>query len=134
MKINELRLENFINFSSKIGERHELHKVTAINKNEVFLQKIHEEEEVKCKIEDCHSVRLTDSWLEYFGFEKHKQGRKNSLIIVKYSYRGLDIVNWGDGIFRLSNSFSRSLKIEIKTVHQLQNIFFEATGKELKTK
>lgn len=75
-------------------------------------------------------IQLTVGWLDGFGFEKEEEGGLESYDYYLEIGDELDIyANWNDGKLRcLSVSF---LEIEINYVHQLQNLYFALTGKEL---
>jgi len=76
----------------------------------------------KKKIHGYKPIPLTEEWLVKFGFES-----------VRYSM-SLPVYNL-DGVIELQNDFSISYngshKVEIKWVHQLQNIIHALTGEEL---
>lgn len=68
-------------------------------------------------------IPLTEKWLLEFGFEKHIQGE---CYILQKSFKFR--IEFSD----LSNIWiNYELKVQCKYVHQLQNIFFVLTGKEL---
>jgi hypothetical protein len=66
-------------------------------------------------------IPLTEEWLVRFGFEKHK----TTDIYPTYA-KGL--INVNDGlVWVINNGFLN----HIKHVHQLQNLYFALTGREL---
>jgi hypothetical protein len=66
-------------------------------------------------------IPLTEEWLVRFGFEKHK----TTDIYPTYA-KGL--INVNDGVvWVVNNGFLN----HIKHVHQLQNLYFALTGREL---
>ena len=82
-------------------------------------------------------IPLTPEILEKCGFKKYSHEPGYSLgsdekdeICDEYSFGKLTIMDWGNG-FVLSNSFSFDLRIELKYLHQLQNLYFALTGEEL---
>lgn len=82
-------------------------------------------------VNELKPVALTEKWLLGFGFTKSSAGKEGEYNFVEYYEKNsLCICNWGDG-FVMSNAFARGLRINLKSVHQLQNLFFAITGKEL---
>ena len=67
-------------------------------------------------------IPLTEEWLLKFGFEKNK----NSDLYFRLNNYEYFIEN---GI--IDNGYSRMNEISVKYVHQLQNLYFALTGKEL---
>lgn len=63
-------------------------------------------------------VKLTEEWLIKFGFVKHSGGYLSSDSSIELTF---DFLVWKPNIKRL----------EILYVHQLQNLYFAITGKEL---
>ena len=48
----------------------------------------------------------------------------------EYTIGKLSIMDWGNG-FVMSNSFSFDLRVELKYLHQLQNLYYVLTGNEI---
>jgi hypothetical protein len=70
----------------------------------------------------CKPIPLTEEWLLRFGFEK------------KYkNYEMGDFMFFKGSCSRISYKLSL-IGINIKHVHQLQNLYFALTGEELKLK
>lgn len=61
-------------------------------------------------------ISLTEEWLEKFGFEQHPWGWVNQIRLTNKSY-----------IYQTDNGDN----VKITYVHQLQNLFYVLTGKEL---
>jgi hypothetical protein len=72
-------------------------------------------------------ISLTEEWLIKAGFK-----RSEAEDVVYYQHGKLVICNWDNKGFIMSNAFSFDLRVELKTVHQLQNLYFALTGEELK--
>ena len=74
-------------------------------------------------------IDLDKEWLEIFGFKQRciLYGKK---YVEYYDHSKLTICNWGNG-FTMINAFAHGIRIELKYVHQLQNLFFAALYKEL---
>ena len=72
-------------------------------------------------IENIKPIQLTEEWLLKFGFEKD-----NELNFVKFSFKVHFWSNYNSYMYGWIGG-----NIEIKYVHQLQNIYFALTGQEL---
>lgn len=128
MKANELRTENLVKakpWNNEILTVNFIDNKQTINKISIGFK----EKEVGCFIEDVIPIPLTEEWLLKLGYKK---GDNNN--------RGQLFENWlggfylKDGLLKpkpyyFDNAFSETL--EIKYVHQLQNIHFALTGEEL---
>jgi len=109
MKENELRIGNY--YDNNNGG---FSQVTANVISEVW-----EAERTWCK-----PIPLTEEWLLKFGFEKNDNGFFNLINDSEVEILIRDDFWTCDGIvFSLFN---------LKSVHQLQNLFFALTGEELK--
>jgi len=71
-------------------------------------------------------IPLNEEWLVKFGFEKDK-----SAFIYGYYALYNNEIYWSGGVYSACDSISN---IEIKYVHQLQNLIFALTGEELTLK
>lgn len=84
-------------------------------------------------------IPLDESWLIRARCKKyvHKPGYNLNDEIdekcIEYSIGKLTIMDWGNG-FTLSNAFAHGLRVDLKFVHQFQNIIFALTGTELEFK
>jgi hypothetical protein len=124
MKANELRIGNYYSCASNEGIIYP--KVKAIQYNEFgFLSDID-----GTNFEICKPIQITEQWLLWFGFEKSKEQ------IHEYDY-----FKGRYSIFRNSlNEFNFNFLnpgdwyMEIKYIHQLQNLYFALTGEELTVK
>lgn len=72
--------------------------------------------------ENYKPIYLTEDWLEKFGF------KTDDIIWVKDE---IQIGHYKSGFYLCSGTLLRLSK-KIKYVHQLQNLYFALTGKELK--
>ena len=76
--------------------------------------------------EDCDGIPLTEEWLLKFGFEKDKKGFLHNVRFVFHHIYGWKILeNWIKNWVGIR---------EIKYVHELQNLYFALTGKEIELK
>ena len=107
MKASELRIGNLIKDRAKVVE--------VENHHFSLLESYHKE--------DFQPIPLTEEWLLKFGFETK------------------DKVFWDVGNFRVGQDrwggydyVNRRVDIDLKYVHQLQNLYFALTGEELTIK
>jgi hypothetical protein len=91
---------------------------------------------------DIEAVLLTPEILEKCGF---KYGMVEGIATIQDTYNSVDedgdteywdkgkltIVRWGKKQFILSHKSSFDHRIEIKSLHQLQNIYYSLVGSEL---
>lgn len=112
MKANELRIGNIL----LIGD--EIESVRSIELGRIEGYYINGEYGIALNIEP---IPLTEDWLIKFGFTGDDS---------ECSYRGVSIINI-DGVFEL---FNHDFPVSIKSVHQLQNLYFAMTGEELTIK
>lgn len=114
MKINELRIGNWIN-NNMIPC-----KITG----ELMVDFIENPDDSLNK--HFSAIELTDQWFIDFGFK----------ITRTYSENREGLVRMSNGIFSFDSKSSRlffvwDLKYEMKYVHTFQNVYFALTGKEL---
>jgi hypothetical protein len=117
----ELRIGNFV----ALSETDMLFKVESISSTGLDVS--NDDEETWIEIESFEPVPLTEEWLLRFGFEKKRQsGRIYDYCYIKNGlyYAPMDFHRW---VYK-----NKSLEdVEIKYLHQLQNLHFALTGKEL---
>lgn len=95
-----------------------------------------EENKNQYKPVECEGILLTEEWLVNFGFEKGNNKIINDHFFSKSFHRSLICVNPENGVLVLNNDNSLNsddikLGIEVKYVHQLQNLYYALTNKEL---
>ena len=113
MEARELRFGNLVDYYGNIVT------ISSINDNDVgFSNYVPIDYPLLTEIEP---IPLTEEWLVRFGFEKISSSwlRIGYFLINKY----FDVEWFGDQIH-----------ISLKNVHQLQNLYFALTGKELEIK
>ena len=139
MKPNELRLGNLFYPINRSGHVHipiEIpFKIHSIG-NEIEAVKFDQipaqvEKIPTFQLRDLSEIPITEKWLLDFGFKKSTAGEGGDNYVEYYENSNLVICNWGDG-FIMSNSFSHGIRVSLKYVHQLQNLYFAITAKELK--
>jgi len=143
MKANELRIGNYIAngvegiFKSDIMS---IGKVLEIgNEGRKFEQIYCEcEESLEWFFKDLYcGIPITEKWLLNFGFEQY--GQKNEANPMVLNSRDFDFAiyppsdfykkqYWHTGIIESINSHKT---LNIKYIHQLQNLYFALTGEEL---
>jgi hypothetical protein len=121
MKRTELRIGNWIDWNGELG---------------VISQLLELEVAFKCGESDLYKslkpIPLTEEWLLKFGFKKDTKYDWELKVNGVLFYGMCDDsqpINTGIGILNLPNSI-----INIKHVHQLQNLYFALTGEELTIK
>lgn len=77
---------------------------------------------------DCEPIRITTEWLEKFGFDR----------VSRQSFSTGKLVEYGTWEFNgmLYNEiqdkfYYRGFPVDVKFIHQLQNLYFALTGEEL---
>ena len=82
-------------------------------------------------LEDYEPIPLTEEWLERFGFSVRK-----SLGFEAYDLDDTYTIYYNTTAtpYGFELSFGVDFEIEIKHVHQLQNLYFALTGEELTIK
>lgn len=95
---------------------------------EVSLLTFQKDNEQGYYFKNLSPIRITGGWLKRFGFEKNENGEyeiQNTSFFYSKSKEHTDY--W---VFRTMEYDT----IEVKYVHQLQNLYFAITGKELEFK
>ena len=116
MKANELRIGNWIfeELENSLLERQIWSIESQRNGQSYWINNI--------DLEYIKPIPLTGEWFERFGFEYKKNGYYKFPIEIRLS-----------GLVFFGNEHSkRGLNINLKYVHQLQNLYFALTGQELK--
>ena len=114
LSATELRIGNLVGIASSLN--FSIGKVTLISNNRILL-----ENKISNKNHKFIPVELTEELLLRLGFEKD-----NELNFVKFSFK---VHFWSR-----YNSYMYGWiggNIELKYVHQLQNLYFALTGEEL---
>lgn len=122
MELNELRLGNFVRQG----------KVLEIRANAVKLKYFAENlKNSLITYENVKPIKLTEEWLLKLGFVKGKDvGIYNNVFYLEGFYISLSeyiniFVDWND------DTNEPTMFYEVCYVHQLQNLYFALTGKEL---
>lgn len=126
MKANELRIGNFICYHNE----NEIHQLSSVG---IW---VHTDKSIdEIPISECKAIPLTKAWLKKFGIKEQKTSNFGGADM----WSGLRAwsVNDREWLFRghpecliLVGYFNT----QVKYVHQLQNLYFAITSKELKIK
>lgn len=110
MKAEELRIGNL--FQDKYSK--DIFKVLELSKGVIVFDYVNMENW------QAESIILTEEWLFKFGFKKSEAAFTNK-IFIRHPFKGKFEIRISDGLRNL----------EIKYVHQLQNLYFSIIGEEL---
>lgn len=144
MKSNELRIGNMVMISEvkcKVigieGCKNIKNGFSVFDTVRLSGDGINSQQQIYCQ--GVSPIALTEEILLKCGFIKYSHepgfgldGEKTEKC-DQYSLLKLCIMDWGYG-FVLSNSFSFDLRVELKSLHQLQNLFYALTQTELEIK
>lgn len=125
MKANELRIGNYVYHPMR--DEH-----FAIDRG------LFEYNNGLANLEDFRPIPLTEEWLKDFGFEKSVDKYQEGISYGLEAEFGIHIV-FADGDINYCSLYQNYQLIDfftghIKYVHQLQNLYFALTGKELEKK
>ena len=127
MKANELRIGNFVNGiytdnygHLKMDEKSTICKVITLDNSDLCDYPIYVESDEGIEhFDEFEPIQLTEEWLLKFGFERNGK---------KLTFWKIDLVEDEEGIFSFDEA---RIYIDVKYVHQLQNLYFALTGEEL---
>lgn len=126
MKIEELRIGNLVKLVFE-----ESQKESIIEWDEVdFFQ-------YKVRLKHLQPIPLTEELLLKFGFEEKVFRDNEDLSFDRFSKKGFAIERLNDEDFFISENIDQMIgnfDIKIKSVHQLQNLYYALTGEELTLK
>lgn len=123
MKANELRIGNLAEYhiEDELDERKEWWEVITIDSDDINWLEKEEPETI-----DYRPKPLTEEWLLKFGFEKDETYTNSINPFLDYIKGNLRI-----SMPYFSLEFGDGGTMELKHVHQLQNLYFALTGTEL---
>lgn len=134
MKPQELRIGNYIQFNSTW----DIERVYNIVSNFKWQDELKHQRKVSPEIndvdiKDVRPIPLTEEWLLNFGFKENfkvevDRGNEKTFLWSKLSFR---LTIWDN--YKLVYDYMGG-NIEIKYVHQLQNLYYALTGSELQIK
>lgn len=120
----ELRIGNLIEYriSDRFDKRKEWREVSEIDADDIhWLSKVMPEDE------DFRPIPLTEEWLLKLGFKKERERYFNTFIVLRFINNKVDVFNLGVSHDEEYLEFLNS----INYVHQLQNLHFALTQREL---
>lgn len=135
MKPEELRIGNYVYEMNRQTEIHfpydyplkivsiEIGYIRAILPEENLA---HIANPIKIKWSNITGVPLTEDWLIKFGFEKEIESKITYFIIDEFNIEWWSKAKDGKALFTDGNLYRH-----MDFVHQLQNLYFALTGKEL---
>lgn len=130
MKAQELRIGNLVYGISRRSEVHLPNEIPLkIWQIEIFncealphdRNPAQAESYIKISNVDITGIPLTEEWLLKFGFERNESGNYDKRLELFY----------GGNLYRFRQGWTN---VELKYVHQLQNLYFALTGEELTLK
>jgi len=116
MNVNELRIGNYVLRDSYYPIQVESIIDYGINLRGGDSYGVYADE----KLEDIKPIPLTEEWLLKFGFTKYSYGFQNK-ILIRHPHKDCYEIRISDNLGYL----------DIKYVHQLQNLYFALTHQEL---
>lgn len=121
MKANELRIGNYIQREDLASRELRFEQVLELCDKVTTTGPV----KVVCDYNDIKPIPLTEQWLLDFGFKKIN----GKYFRVGFQLKAVKVID------DIGYHFKREgLSIEIKHVHQLQNLYFALTGEELTKK
>jgi len=128
MRANELRIGNLINYRivDKMDKRKEWLEVSEIDYDDLRI--IGAKHEMN---QDYQIIELTEKWLERLGFSvinESSAGKRYGYVIDGIFSSDLTFTFWKTT--KEAGKFFRG-DLELKSIHQLQNLYFALTDKEL---
>ena len=129
MKTNELRLGNYLQLDGEnyhVSEIQNSLQCVEIKRKNLENPKINDYEECDLDCDDLLPIPLTEEILLKCGFRKSKSG---TYLFDKFSF---DLSDFEFGVE--SDYYYLTVAENIKSLHQLQNLYFALTGQDLEIK
>jgi hypothetical protein len=134
MKANELRIGNLVelnnpNYRPKdTGKTFHIWKIDSMDDscNGVCAEDMPYAEVFGQFLKHIKPIPLTEEWLVKFGFFEKYKSTSN-----RWNIGGFELHDCEDDDEKLQGVFLYDFKLEVKYVHQLQNLYFALTGVEL---
>jgi hypothetical protein len=131
IQASELRIGNLISFGSLIGFNNLICIINEIDEQGVVVKFQKNNELEWIDLFQFYPIPLTEEWLLKFGFEITKQTKEDNNI---WTFKGNECKFELEQIIKFHLYDNMHFGIEVKHVHQLQNLYFALTGEELKFK
>lgn len=121
MKASELRIGNFV-FGVEQGYKETALPIACLHNDDTVRLQVGNDTVGCYRSKAINPIPLTEEWLLMFGFKK----------VGEAFYIGLEYEYFLNGIF---NDYTAgcTISLNIKYVHQLQNLYFALTGEEITT-
>lgn len=134
IQAKELRIGNLVQEDNNnlIGKVNELRQDFGDEPYDVVLE-VEDVMFLEVQIEDIKPIPLTEEWLVKFGFEKSVDNYYKRGVCMSLEEWGDEKGNEGIGYFYMLRD-EGIMDMHIKHTHQLQNLYFALTGKELTIK
>ena len=125
MKVEELRVGNLIKFDGITYKAESIHLEGCVGLNDIMYNEVY--------INDLKPIKLTEEWFIEFGFKyKNAGGYGKSGYFLEIKNQDQDTFIFANNKLQVSiYTFSIFIDVNIEYVHQLQNLYFALTGKEL---
>jgi hypothetical protein len=133
IKANELRIGNLVlgRFGGDVFPR----EVIGIDNSTVYFTEGFENRfRDKQDLEDVKPIPLTEEWLVRFGFEKEEADAKGIAVWDEFYHGTFLISNHGTGIEDYHFIAYEGEVVDVRFVHELQNLFFAIKREELTIK
>jgi hypothetical protein len=125
MKVQELRIGNLVEFDGLTYKAESLHLEGCVGLNDIMYEEVY--------IDDIKPIELNEEWLIEFGFkykDAGKYGKSGYCLEIKNQYQ--DTFIFANNKLQVSiYTFSIFIDVNIEYLHQLQNLHFALTGKEI---
>lgn len=127
MRTGELRLGNYVYVRMLGRPEDQPNQVVSIYSYKVMLKPV-AGDEFECSIPNLKGIPLTENFLLTIGMNRH--ATRNHLILTDTLVVGIE--NHVLSLFAFDEEDNEYIKLmEIQYLHQLQNVYYSATGREL---
>ncbi len=131
MRTGDLRIGNYVYVRMEKYPPDRPYRIEAIYSYMVMLRDMEKDETIECSTPNLMGIPMTESLLLQIGINKHLT--KNHLLLGDMLVAGME--NHKLTLFAYDEDDHEYLKLmEIKYLHQLQNIYSACTGMELSVK
>jgi hypothetical protein len=124
MKATELRIGNFVEFENEVFRMHIISESYPVLDTDLFGAYVVEWDKL-------YPIPLTEEWLADFGFIDKYKSCNNDWSIYGFTINQQSDEDDDGNKIPQEQIFYYQYQYDIKYVHQLQNLYFALTGKEL---
>ena len=129
MEAKELRIGNLVNYGVNVCPIKSIHTESVLkNEASVYIELNQKLNHYCVKLDEIQPIPLTEEWLVKFGFNE---------INFSYYFENIELYfqrSYQSYFFKFGFEPNEKKAIQIKYVHQLQNLYFALTGEELTLK